>query len=53
MSNIQKKSNGLDQLNWIMKRFNRTREEAIKVMIAHHQDMNFLKETDDTSKSSR
>ena len=53
MSNMTKEVNGLDQLNWIMKRFNKTREEAIKVMIAHHQDMNFLKETDDTSESSR
>jgi len=36
---------GQDQLNWMMERFNKTSEEAIKIMIEHNQDMSFLEET--------
>ena len=35
---------GQEQLNWMMERCNKTREEAIKIMIEHNQDMSFLVE---------
>ena len=35
---------GHAQLNWMMDRFNKTKEEAIKLMIEHNQDMSFLVE---------
>jgi adenine specific DNA methylase Mod len=33
---------GQEQLDWITKRFNHTREEAIQVMKQNNQDMSFL-----------
>lgn len=35
---------GQEQLDWITKRFNHTREEAIQVMKQNNQDMSFLQE---------
>jgi len=44
MSNMTQEITGQDQLDWMMERFNKTREEAIKIMIEHNQDMSFLVE---------
>jgi len=45
MSNMTQEITGHAQFNWMMDRFNKTREEAIKIMIEHNQDMSFLVET--------